>query len=201
MVAFPAVAADGVATGVRRVAVLRAADDVRVAAVVWAVAFQSVVVLQSAVILVVVVWIVFAGLVLVVSVVELQVVEVLVVGNLIAEVLVVVVFAAGVSVVVPSVEVLIAAVSAVQYALIYMLSASPGVYIVRISSNVRTSLVHPVAVSVIAPEGCLSASDLLVPHSMQVHIAPGFSSTSPDSHISPASHTRGSVGRPAEKTA
>ena len=91
---------DGVAAGVRRVAMLRAVDDVCVAAVVWAVAFQSVVVLQGAVILVVVVWIVFAGLVLVVSVVELQVVEVLVVGNLIVEVVVVVVvFAAGVSVV------------------------------------------------------------------------------------------------------
>ena len=51
------------------------------------------------------------------SVVELQVVEVLVVGNLIVEVLVVVVFSAGVSVVVPSVEALISAVSAVQSAL------------------------------------------------------------------------------------
>ena len=115
MGAFPAIAADEAAAGVRRVAVLRAADDVRVAAAVWAAAFQSLVVLQGTVILVVVVWIMFSDLVLVVSVVELQVVEVLVVGNLIVvnlivEVLVVVVFAAGVSVVVPSVEALIAAV-------------------------------------------------------------------------------------------
>ena len=106
------------AAGVRRVAVFRVADDVHVAAVVWVVAFRYVVVLQGAVILVVVVWIVFAGLVLVVLVVELQVVEVLVVGNLIIEVLVAVVFAAGVSVVVvPFVEALIAAVSVVQLAL------------------------------------------------------------------------------------
>ena len=62
MGAFTAAAADGVAAGVRRVAVLRAADDVRVAAVVWVVAFRSVVMLQGAVILVVVVWNVFAGL-------------------------------------------------------------------------------------------------------------------------------------------
>ena len=62
MGAFPAVAADGVATGVRRVAVFLAADDVHVAAVVWVVAFQSIVVLQGAVILVVAVWIVFTGL-------------------------------------------------------------------------------------------------------------------------------------------
>ena len=68
-------------------------------------------------ILVVEVWFVFAGLVLVVSV-EFQVVNVLVVGNLIVEVLVVVVFAAGVSVVVvPFVEALIAAVSAVHHSL------------------------------------------------------------------------------------
>ena len=108
MGAFPAVAADGVAAGVPCVAVFLAADDVHVAAVVWVVAFQSIVVLQGAVILVVAVWIVFAGLVLVVSVVELQVVEVLVV----------VIFAAWVSVVVVLfVEVLIAAVSAVQHAL------------------------------------------------------------------------------------
>ena len=65
-------------------------DDVHIATVVWVVAFRSVVVLQGAVILVVVVWNVFAGLVLVVSVVELQVDEVLVVGDLIVGILVVV---------------------------------------------------------------------------------------------------------------
>ena len=56
-----------------------------------------------------------------------------------------------------------------------MLSASPGVYIVRISSNVRTSVVHPVAVNVIAPERCLSAGDQLVtqhasPHQSRVYL-------------------------------
>ena len=128
MGAFSAAAADGAAAGVRCVAVLRAADDVLAVAVVWVVSFHSAVVLQGAVILVVVVWIAFAGLVLVVSVVGLQENEVLVVGNLIVEVLVVVVFAAGVSVVVPSVEALIAAVLAVQYA--------PGLHVVCISSSV-----------------------------------------------------------------
>ena len=149
---FPAVAADRVAAGVRRVAVFRAADDAHVATVVWAVAFRSVVVLQGAVILVVVVWIVFASLVLVVSVVELQVDEVLVVGALIVGVLVVgilvvVVFAARVSVViVPFVEALIAAVSAVQHALDLHVVCISKCHIVRISSNVRATLVHPVAV-------------------------------------------------------
>ena len=121
--AFPAVAADGVTVGVQHVSVFRGADDVHVAVVVRVVVFRSVVLLQGAVILVVVVWIVFSGLVLVVSVVELQVVEALVVGDLIVEVLVVgilvvVVFGAGVSVVVvPFVKALIAAVLAVQHAL------------------------------------------------------------------------------------
>ena len=144
---FLAAAADGAAGGVRRVAVLRAADDVRAVTIVWVVAFQSVVVLQGAVILVVVVWIAFAGLVLVVSVVRLQEDEVLVVGNLIVEVLVVVVFAAGVSVVVPSVEALIAAaVSAVQYA--------PGLHVVCISRCLHSPKFVECPYTSCAPSGC-----------------------------------------------
>ena len=107
-------------------------------------------------ILVVVVWIAFAGLVLVVSVdglqedevlvVGLQEDEVLVVGNLVVAVLVVVVFAAGVSVVVPSVEALIAAVSAVQYA--------PGLHVVCISRCLHSPNFVECPYTSCAPSGC-----------------------------------------------
>ena len=143
---FPSVAVCGVAAGFRRVAVFQAANDAHIAAIIWIAAFRSVVVLQGAVILVVVVWIVFAGLVLVVSVVELQVVEVLVVGHLIVEVLVVVVFAAGVSVVVPFVEALIAAVSAVQLAL--------DLHVVCISKCVHSPNFVEYPCKSCAPSGC-----------------------------------------------
>ena len=187
MGALSAAAADGAAGGVCAVAVVRAADDVRAVAVVWVVAFHSVVVLQGAVILVVVVWIAFAGLVLVVSVVGLQEEEVLVVGNLVVEVLVVVVFAAGVSVVVLSVEELIATVSCAPSGCQRQTAVSAALCTQWLSASLH---LKDVCLLVI----CLS-------HSMQLHIGPEFTSTSPDRHISPASHTRGSVSRPAEKTA
>ena len=51
------------------------------------------------------------------------------------------------------------------------LSASSSVYIVRISSNVRATLVHPVAVSVTAPERCdLLVTQHAIPHRSRVYL-------------------------------